>query len=344
MASARRPTVLVGGAQPVLPTDEDLRERLGREVEVDDVDVLGWERGEGQRGRHTKVAATAAPQCPEQVGIAGGGRGHRLTAGKDHRRRGQLVTEQAGMPRLGTHAAAERVSRGTDRGTGTGRDPAPGRGQRPVHRVQARGRRNRHLSRSGVVVGVCRQLAQVEHHGSVCGRRADVGVSAAARSDLEVMGGRESHRLLDVGSRCRGDNGRRCQPVVIGIENLLSSGELRAVRKQNLAAESGGQAFPTGRFWIGSDPGRPENRAGGQRSDSASQKRLPRDFTRHRRTPAIASCPELSTTRTVVPHDVSRGNRNVPEPLRHPMRALGAQQSPTSLALARIPRRGTVAP
>ncbi len=251
----QRPAVSVRGAQPVLPSDEDLGERLRREVEVDDVDVLGGERREGQRGRHTEVAATAAAQRPEQVGVAGRGCGDRLAVGQHHRRRCQLVAEQTRMPGLGAQAAAQRVPRGADRWAGTRRDAPAGRGKRPVHRVEAGGRRHRDLPRGRVVVGVPGQLAQIEHHGPVGGRRSYVGVPATARSDLEVVGGGERHRLLHVGRRRGGDDGRRRGAVVVGVENLFGTGELGAVREQHLAAERGGKAFPPGRPGIGESAG-----------------------------------------------------------------------------------------
>ncbi len=150
------PAASVGGSQPILPTDQNLRERLRWEIEVHDVEVPAGERREGQRGCHAEVAATATAQRPEQVGVVGGGRGDRLAAGQHHRRRRQLVTEQAGVPGIGAQPAAQRVSRDTDRRAGAGRDAPAGRGQHLVHGVQTGGGRHRDPPGGGVVVDVPR--------------------------------------------------------------------------------------------------------------------------------------------------------------------------------------------
>ncbi len=220
-------------------------------VEVDDVVLPGRERGKGQRGGHPEVAATAAAQRPEEIGVAVGRRGDGLPVGQHHRCRRQLVTERASMPGMGAQSAAQGVPRGTDRRAGAGRDTAAGRGQRLVHFVQTGRGRHRDLATAGVVLDSPGQLTQVEHHGSVGRGRPHVGVPTTARRDLEVVGSGECHRLLHVGRRRHGDDRRRRRTVVVGVENLLGRVELRVTRRQHLSADGGGKSAPGGGRRVG---------------------------------------------------------------------------------------------
>ena len=316
------PAASVGGAQPVLPTDEHLRERLRREIEVHHVDVTGGERGKGQRGCHPEVAATATAQRPEQVGLAGRRRGDRLAAGQHHRRRPQCVTHQARVPGMRAQPAAQGVPRGTDRRAGTRRDPPAGRGQRLVHRIQTGRGRHRDQPGGGVVIDSPGQLTQVEHHSSVRRGRPHIGVPTTARSDLEVVGSSECHRLLHVCRRCRDDDHRRRRTVVVGVENLFGRCELTVVRPYHLPADGGGKRIPAGGNRIGagparSDPARSEN-APAANAPAAPRRNVWREISR-----VNVGLPRLRHVPHCQPREprcrmTCRGhNRNVREPLPH---------------------------
>ena len=141
-------------------------------------------------------------------------------------RRRQRVREQARMPGLGAQSAAKGVPRSTDRRADTRRDASACRGQRLVQVPQTGRGRRRDPSAGGVVVDSAGQLTQVEHHGAVRRGRANVGMPATARSDLEIVGSSERHRLLHVRRRCRRNDRRRRRAVVVGVENLLRRCEL----------------------------------------------------------------------------------------------------------------------
>ena len=213
------------------------------------------------------------------------------------------------MPGLSTQPAAQGVPRGTDRRADARRDAPAGRGQRLVNRVQTGRGRDRDQPGGGVVIDFPGQLTQVEHHSAVRRGRPHIGVPAAARSHLEVIGSSNAIAFCTSAADVTVTTAAGVEPLWLVLKTCLAV--------PNCAPPSGRNTCPS----IAAErPSQPElfgsavARTEPKTAPAANAPAAPRRNVcvgSHAPTSGSRDCVmsrnvNHGTTKTAVPHDVSR--------------------------------------
>ena len=193
-------------------------------------------QAEGERGDDAEVAAAAAAQRPQQIGVRMRIDGAQMAVGGHDLRTDDAVARESEMAAGEAHPTTERVPADADRRARPGRDRRAVRRQGGVDVDQLRAGADRGGSVRAVDADLA-EVAQVEHDAALQRRVSRVTVTSRPRPNRHAARDRPADRRLHVGCVDRARHRTRQDRVKALVVDVRGLGEARRARFEHAAAD-----------------------------------------------------------------------------------------------------------